>query len=645
MKKILLSFISLFLFSGLFAQNNILLTIANKKIEKEEFERIYQKNKKNFSTEKITSVDDYLDMFIKFKLKVIEAESLGLDTSSAFKKELNSYRKQLIKPYFVDDSCEKELINEAYERSLYEIRAKHILVKLSPDASEEDTVFAYNKALEIRRRILNGEPFSVVAKGSSDDPSVRNNGGDLGYFTVLQMIYPFENAAYNLKKSEISYPVRTKFGYHIIQNIDKRKTKGQVKVAHIMLTLPKGISEEKADEKEELIKQIYHRLMDGGDFGEMVTQYSEDRGSARNKGELPWFGAGRMVKPFENAAFELKNNNDISKPIKTSFGWHIIKLIDKKTIGSFDDMKDELKNRIERDERIIIAQNKFEEKLKKEYNVIEDTNSYLELLDYVTEINIQSYNSPNLNNTLFTINKRVYTKGDFLLYLKDIGKSYKLNTITFAKYYNIYLHDILISLDDNNLENKHPELKYLLKEYHDGILLFELTDKVIWTKASKDTIGLEKYFKKNRDNYMWDERYDGIIYFCENENVCSKIKDLTRKRFLRRALSPNEILNKFNEKDKNLVRIEKGIYSKGQNNIVDAKIWGEKSLYETEKNTIFLKGKLIAPAKRNFDEVKGSVIADYQNYLEKLWINKLEKKYNIIVNNEVLNKLKNKIEK
>jgi len=645
MKKILLSFLSLLLFSGLFAQSNILLTIADKKIEKEEFERIYQKNKKNFSTGEIVSVEKYLDMFIKFKLKVIEAESLGLDTSSAFKKELNGYRKQLIKPYFVDNKCKKELIDSAYKRSLYEVRAKHILIKLSPDANAEDTAFAYKKALEIRRRILNGEPFSVVAKGSSDDPSVRNNGGDLGYFTVFQMVYPFEDAAYNLNLGEISYPVRTKFGYHIIQTIDKRKTKGQVKVAHIMLTLPKGISEEKANEKEKLIKQIYHKLKTGDKFDDLVEKYSEDRGSARNGGELPWFGAGRMVKPFEDAAFELENISDISKPIKTSFGWHIIKLIDKKTIGSLEETKDELERRVERDERIKIAQNEFVKNLKKEYNVIEDTNSYLELLDYLTKENDKSYNSYNLDDTLVVINKNIYTKKNFLAYLTDIDKTNRLNSITFEKYYNIYLNNILFAIEDTNLEEKYPELKYLLKEYHDGILLFNLTDKLIWTKAAEDTIGLEKYFKKNRNNYMWNERYDGIIYYCNNENICSKITNLTKKRFLRKGLSSEEILKKFNEKEENFVRIEKGVFSKGQNNIVDAKIWGAKSLSADKNKTTLLKGKLIAPTRREFDEVKGSVIADYQSYLEKLWINKLENKYNIIINKEVLNKLKNNIEK
>ncbi|MDA3780183.1 MAG: peptidylprolyl isomerase, partial [Bacteroidales bacterium] len=548
MKKILLLSLLMFLLSGLFAQNNVLLTIADKKIDKEEFERIYQKNKKNFSTGEIISVDEYLDLFLKFKLKVIEAEKQGLDTLSSFVDEFNGYRKQLIKPYFIDEECKNKLIKNAYNRLQYEIRAKHILIKLSPDASAEDTAFAYNKISEIRRRIINGEAFEVVAKGTSDDPSVINNGGDLGYFTALQMVYPFEKAAYNLKPGEISNPIRTKFGYHIIQTIDKRKAMGKVKVAHIMLTIPKGMSKEKAKEKEKLIYEIYHKLKEGASFEDFVVQYSEDRGSAKNKGQLPWFGVGRMVKPFEDAAFKLKNPKDISKPIQTSFGWHIIKLLDKKNIGSFDEMKDEIETRIEKDDRIKIAQNKFIEKLKKEYNITEDTSSYLELLDYLTLKNLYSDNTHSLNDILFLVNGISYTKNDFLASIDKIRTNSQLNTITLKKYYNNYLNDILISLEDNNLEEKHPKLRYLLKEYHDGILLFDLTDKLIWTKASEDTVEVRKYFKKNRDNYMWDERYDGVIYFCKNENVCSKVKNLTQKRFLRKEHSSDEILKIFNKK-------------------------------------------------------------------------------------------------
>ncbi|MEA3318034.1 MAG: peptidylprolyl isomerase, partial [Bacteroidota bacterium] len=329
MKKLFLSVISIFLFLGLIAQNNILLTIDDEKISSEEFERIYQKNKKNFSTGDVISVDEYLDLFVNFKLKVAEAESRGLDTLTSFKREFEGYRKQLIKPYFVDKECKNKLINTAYNRLQYEIRVKHILLKLSPNASAEDTAFVYNKALEIRNRIIKGEKFELVAKGTSDDPSVRNNGGDIGYFTAFQMVYSFEDVAYKLDIGKISYPVRTKFGYHIIQKVDKREAKGQAKVAHIMLTVPRGMQPSKTIEKEKLINEIYHKLKEGEKFADLVKIYSEDRGSAKNGGKLPWFGSGRMVKPFEDAAFELANIGDISKPIRTSFGWHIVKLLDK----------------------------------------------------------------------------------------------------------------------------------------------------------------------------------------------------------------------------------------------------------------------------------------------------------------------------
>ena len=322
MNKFVLLIVTFFSFYQLFAQqadSDLLLTIDGKKIPKEEFIRLYTKNKTNITTGEVTSVPDYLELFINFQLKVLEAEKLGYDTLSSFINELKGYREQLARPYLIDKESNDLIIKEAYERMLLEVRASHILVEVFPDALPDDTLFAYDKALAIRTRIINGEPFEYVAKGASDDKSVKYNGGDLGYFTVFEMVYPFENAVYQMNIGDISMPVRTQFGYHIIKKTDSRKSNGQVKVAHIMLLTPQGIVPSDEQRKKEQINELYHRLKKGEDFIELAKQFSEDRGSSRNGGDLPWFGVGRMVPEFEKAAFELKLNGDISLPVKTSF--------------------------------------------------------------------------------------------------------------------------------------------------------------------------------------------------------------------------------------------------------------------------------------------------------------------------------------
>jgi len=348
--------------------NEILLTIHDRKITKAEFERIYRKNNRNSSIIDKKSLEEYLDLFINFKLKVIEAKELGLDITASFIKEFEGYRKQLAKPYLIDNKTNEELISEAYKRIKQEVRASHILIRVDINATPEDTLFAYNKTLNIRERLLEGEPFEIVAKRTSDDPSVKNNGGDLGYFTAFQMPYSFETAAYNTNVSELSMPVTTRFGYHIIKVTDKRVAQGQIKVAHILLTVSQGAKQEEKEKARKKIVDIYEQLKNDEDFGELAKKYSEDPGTAKNGGELPWFGVGRiMVREFENAAFALKKNGDISGPVRTSVGWHIIKRIDKKEIESFDEMKTQLENKISKDERALISKMSFIQKLKREY--------------------------------------------------------------------------------------------------------------------------------------------------------------------------------------------------------------------------------------------------------------------------------------
>ncbi len=644
MKKLSLIICSLLISINIFSQeqnNEVLLTINDKKITAEEFLRIYHKNKTNFSTGEVTSVDEYLDLFINFKLKVYEAERLGYDTLKSFVKEFEGYRKQLEGPYLVDDEVNKKIIEEAYDRMQYEVRASHILVKLAPDALPIDTLEAYYKAMDIRRRILKGESFESVAKGSSADPSVKNNGGDLGYFTVFQMIYPFENAVYNSEIGEITRPVRTRFGYHIVKVTDKRKARGQVKVAHIMLTVPRGTSPEVSKQKKQLMNELYHKAKQGNDFAELAKEYSDDKGSARNGGELPWFGAGRMVEEFENAAFELKSNGEISQPIRTSFGWHIIKRLDRKEIPSFEEALNEITRKVGKDQRADIARKSLVNKLKKEYNFQENKENIPVIYDTIENVFVLNHKyldeKSELNEILFSFSDKQYSEKDFVDYISKRSNSKGLRPYDYRLLYDSFIENKILENEKLQLEEKYPDFKYLLQEYFDGMLLFEITDRMVWSKAVKDSLGVRKYYKDHKKEYMWDERWEGSIYYCSNETCYKRVSKIISKASFGKKITNDDLLAQLNQEEE-VLKIKTGLYEQGENEIVDKLVWKKEN--NTNTKLILFKGEKMNPEVKKFENCKGLVISDYQDFLDKEWIKSLREQYNIQINNAVLSSLK-----
>ncbi|MCF6279364.1 MAG: peptidylprolyl isomerase, partial [Flavobacteriaceae bacterium] len=335
LKNYIVLFITLSFFN-VYSQNSdsVLFTIDDEPVLTSEFLRVYSKNLDIVTDKNQKDIKNYLELFINYKLKIKQAYDLKFDTIQSYKSELASYKKQLMEPYLRDDTVLNDLVKEAYDRSLIEINASHILMKTN-FKSPQDTLAAYNKILEARDRIIDGEEFATVAKEYSQDPSAQKNDGNLGYFSAFSMVYPFENAAYATEIGEISQPFKTKFGYHIIQVHSKRNTRGEVEAAHIMI---RGDS----DESETKINKIYSKLVNGDDFGVLAKTLSEDTYTAKKNGSLGRFGSGRMVKEFEDNAFSLVNTGDYSQPFKTKFGWHIIKLVNKFPVESFDKVKKEL---------------------------------------------------------------------------------------------------------------------------------------------------------------------------------------------------------------------------------------------------------------------------------------------------------------
>lgn len=630
-------------------EDEVLMTIHDRKVTVGEFERIYNKNNSNPSIEQQT-VDEYLDLFINFKLKVIEAEERGMDTTTAFLREFNGYRKQLAKPYLSDKAEVDVLVQEAYKRAQNDVHASHILIRLDEFAAPEDTLKAYEKMMSIRNRIEAGEDFGTVAKATSDDPSVKTNSGDLGWFTVFRLIYPFETAAYNTPPGRVSMPVRTRFGYHLIKVHEKRPAQGEVRVAHIMILTPETMSEEDKLKAKEKIDQLYDSLQRGADFTEVARKYSEDRGSAANGGELQWFGTGRMVPEFETAAFALRRTGDFTEPIQTAFGWHIIKLLEKKGVDNFELMRPDLENMVSKSDRNVYSRKAMIQRIKKQNDFKEfpgNLDVFYTLVD--STIFTKEWVAPDhgySNSVLFSLGGKDYTRKDFASYLKDTqgGRSINIQVYVNNKY-NEFTDKSVLEFEENQLPLKYPEFRHLVQEYHDGILLFDLTDQMVWSKAVKDSTGLEEFYKKNKNNYMWEEdRLDAAIYTCTNEAVAKKARAFLTKKS-KKAKSPEQIIESTIKTlgDSSCIQYRTGIFEKGEDALIDKMDWKtdiSENMEDNGKIVFIVKNKILKPEPRKLDEARGLVTADYQTYLEKLWIQELREKYEVEVNRELLSKIK-----
>lgn len=656
MKLIKVTLIFLFSLSQLLAQtgsNSILLSIGSHEVSTQEFERIYMKNRYIGNTSSDISIDEYLDLFIKFKLKVVQAEELGYDTLASFISELNGYRDQLAKPYLTDQTTISELVQEAYERSKIDVHASHILIKTRMGLSTKEQQEFYKKAYKIRERIVAGESFSTVARGTSDDPNAKFNGGDLGYFTVFQMIYPFETVAYNTPEGETSMPVLTRFGYHIIQVHNQRESRGSIKVAHIMVAVPRGSSKATENQAETKIIMIQEKNLSGEDFSQLAKEFSDDYNSAKNGGELPWFGTGKMIPEFDQAAFALKSNGAISEPVRTPYGWHLIKRIDKKELGSFNDNKDELERKIFAGNRTEIAKQKFVKILTEEYSFEVDSNL---LIPFYLSINDSSLTDgswiKNRNfkdsGILIKFIGNTLTTGDFKSFIMA-QKGLKLRGSSkdiVDKLLSDYSAQKLIAFEKSKLEDKYPDFKYLIKEYHDGMLLFEISDKKVWSKAVEDSIGLKEYYRKNKMDYMAEEKIRFLEFTFqspEQEKFIRKaIKKGKRKNhklaYYQNYFPTNTTGNSVHVESKEFCRTDFK-----QFNFSDLQKNLSKKYTDQDDIKIVLITKLLDAKPKQLNEIRGLVTSDYQNFLEAEWEKALKEDYKVIMNQDVLDGIRSRI--
>jgi len=664
MRKILFFATFIFFTLNVHAQKSLmkkeLFSIAGQKVTAGEFLKVY--NKDGTEGEDTTSLKDYLKLYINFRLKVLEAKKLKMDTAASFKRELKRYRKQLARPYFVDERMTDSLVKEAYNRMKYDVRVSHILIRVSPDAAPADTLKAWNKINKIRSEIKSGLNFGVAAVKYSEDPSAREkkaipgkqrghrgNRGDLGYFTVFNMVYPFETVAYTTPVDSISKPVRTRYGYHLIKVTDRRPAMGVAKVEHIFVALKPGFTPADSVAKAKKIQNIYAKIKGGMSFEEAAKNYSEDRGSANRGGKLPRFSSGRIVPQFVEQVDKLKPGG-ISKPFQTIYGFHIIKLLSRKQPGSFDEEQSRLKEQVARSQRAEKSKDVVLARIKKDNDLRIYQDAKAAIIHAVdSSVLTGKFKVDSLqgkwNHALMEIGKtepKVYTQKDFARYIEQHQheKAYQNKTLMLNHLFKQFVNNNCLEYENAHLEDFYPDFKALMSEYHDGILLFNLMDKMVWTKAMNDTTGLKTFYKEHRPKYKHGVEAEAIIFSCpkpllkQMEILLSQTKDVEQ---LLQAVRKHKVKIEGIEADS-------GTFQKGDNRFPDSVVWNpglSKPIISTVKNRVslvFIK-KIIPPGIMSFEQARGLVTSDYQNYLEKVWVQQLRKKYPVQVNEKVLNRL------
>ncbi len=648
-RNLLLLFLFIAYFNGN-AQNkkNVLLTINSNPVYSSDFTKVFNKNLDLVVEESQKNVTGYLDLFIDYKLKITEAYAQELDKNQQYIKEFKKYEDQLAKKYIYDKRIVSKLVEEAYDRGLEEINAEHILVLSNLNDSPNDTLKAYNKIKEAHVKALKGENFTSLVIEYSEEPGAKKSKGKLGYFTAFQMVYPFENTAYNTKVGEISQITRTSFGYHIIKINDRRKKKPKINVSHIMIFSNK---DKKAEDPEERINELYAMIMQGEPFEKIAKQFSEDKNTGVKGGQLKTFGPGDLKAPkFENAAYSIKNEGEIIAPIQSAFGWHIIRLNEKFSIPSFEEQKDDIEKKVKGGARALVVTQAINNKIIKKYG-FKEGESYISYFNNFVNDSILSrkwtYSSIPLteNQILFTIGDHDVTYTDYAEYLRD-------NQKTIKKYINkeSLLIDMYVKFKNETLKNyfkerlevENTEYATIINDYRNGLLVYDVMNKNIWQIAKTDSTGLKDYYEKTKNNYKWKKRLDVDIYSSSDETTTKQVQTL-----LMRGEESATIKKQINSDGKINVITVSDVFEIDQSELPEDLI-PEKGVSDIKLNDGFYVvvniKEVIEPTLKEFDEVRGTVISDFQTEIEKKWMQSLRDKYEVKINNKSLKKLKKKLD-
>ncbi len=643
MKKLKFLFHLLFFvsFTVSHSQEEVLFTVDDDKVTSQEFLRVYKKNLDLVKDDSQKDVDNYLELFVNYKLKLKEAYDLKLHEKPAYQRELKNYRAQLVKSYLTDHKVTDALVKEAYERVTNEVKASHILIRLQEH--ETDTADAFKQITELRERLVN-EDFSSLQKELHNGSTIFVE--DLGYFSGFKMVYDFETVAYNTLVGQVSQPFRTKFGYHVLKVFEKRPSRGEVRVAHIMVAKK---TKDDGESFEKRINDIYKKLQSGESFESLAKQFSDDRSSASKGGELAKFKSGQLSSVvFEDMAFSTPEG-EISKPFETQYGWHIIKSIEKIENPSFDDMRSDLELKVKRDSRSKLINTSLVTKLKKQYNVVNDKPD----LSYFISALDSSFYKRNWKlptdipqKSILTVGDKEFTYQDFLNHLSRAQKRYKANetfTNLVNRLYDDFLNESVRSYHEDNLENVDDEFAQVVGEYRDGLLLFDLMENKIWNAAKNDTIALQDFYNRNKSKYTWEERIDAVVASSSDKKVLSQIKkqleDGERIDVIEESVSTDESLNVIFTKDA-MTRDHQLL----PNNFEFKK--GISNIYENNESYHLVVVDAVLPkTTKTLDEARGFVVTDFQDEIETNWLKELREKYTVKVNETALMTIKGSLKK
>jgi peptidyl-prolyl cis-trans isomerase SurA len=625
------------------SKKEVLFTVDDAPVYVSEFLRVYNKNLNLVQDESQKDVEEYLKLFTNYKLKLKEAKAKGLHEKPAYKRELESYKKQLAKNYMTDAKVNDALVEEAYNNITNEVKATHILVRIAEGANPQDTLAAYNKIKSLRERAIK-EGFEAVRKEVHNGKSLF--GEELGWFSGFRMVYAFEKVAFNTAVGDISQPFRTRFGYHIVNVLDKRKARGERTVKHIMILEKAG---DTSSNVEARIKDIYKKIQQGEAFEDLAKEFSDDKNSASSGGLLKPFSSGQLSVPkFEETAFALETEGDISSPIKTNFGWHVLKLEAKNPIGTFEELKPELENKVKRDSRSQLIEEALIAKLKDKYGVANKTPD----LSYFTSILnadffARKWKLPegfNKDETFLKIGNKILTNadfGDFLVAQQKRNRGTQSFDKIVADSYTLFLNTNLKQYHEENLELENEDYANILSEYRDGLLLFDLMESTIWESAKTDTVEVKAFYENHKENYFLPKRVNAEVASSTNKKVIKKVaklmsEDMTANA-IKKLVNTNGAINVIFTKDtmnsKHQALPKAFEFKKGVSKV-----------YKHNNGFIVAKVNEVLPKQlKDYDEVKGLVISDYQTQKENLWLETLREKYKVVVNTAVLKKVKAKI--
>jgi len=623
---------------------DVLFTVDDDPVMASEFIRVYNKNLDLVQDESQKDIDAYLELFVNYQLKVKEARRLKLDEDTKYIREFKNYKKQLVKNYMSDNKVTDALVKEAYERTTNDVQASHILVRI--DETETDTLAVYNQVLELRKRVI-AEGYKTVQKDVHNGKTIFAE--DLGYFGAFKMVYPFETAAFSTPVGEVSMPFRTRFGYHIVTVFDKRQSLGTVTTAHIMVSNQQNDS---TVNPETRIRQIYKKIEQGEQFESLAKQFSDDKSSSSKGGRLAPFTGGQLSsKEFETMAFSLENIGDISEPFKTDFGWHIVKLIDKKGIQPFEEVEQELRNKVKGDVRSKLINSAMVKKLKTKYDVTENKEGLAYFESIISdEYFKQAWTIPTdikADDILMTIRDTKISYQEFADYLMANQRMYRNRKVA-AKalinaQYEAFSEAKVLKYREDNLEFENQDFAFVLKEYRDGLLLFDLMEKEVWNTASKDSVGLENFYNTNKTNYVWKDRVDAVILSSASKATIDKVNSELAK-----GTSIEDIKTKMNsEADLNVISTA-DVFEVGDQALpsnFEFKKGVSKIYQHNDAFHVIMVNEVMPAGNKTIDEARGKVVSDYQNQIEENWVKDLNERFTVAIDKSVLKRVKKQIKK